>query len=353
MPQPYSRKTNKDVFLEQDMSIDILDSRKAFVLQRYVSTDGFNHKGLERDTAALVLETSGEIHSFFLAVLPNGSVTNPAISKTQDVSTFYAKDSPQTLKERKAGLKIRQALIDEPAGTLVAWISPPGGEFDYEQGRFEIARVRELLGLKILQSYGISLKNVTPQYCQNLFWFLEEFSNKQSQNIISPEDLRDKISIFNSPDNSSWFTFLQQALPELSPIFEKIINGEVHRIKLKAIKDAKEITSRAISDKIVSKEDLVILGAQIERGMEEKGWNLESGVCGLLNGDLLKLRRQILQNRGMFGTVQLVKKATERNYEYHMDHCVICDPDEKHDMKLCGPCKICEDCEKKFDTDEL
>src|SRR5258708_36099780 len=98
--------------------MEILESRKAFDLSRYQEANTFNKKALERDTAALVLETSGNIHSFFLAVLSDGTVVNPAISKTKDVENFYANETPQTSLEKTAGLKIRQALLDEEVGTI-------------------------------------------------------------------------------------------------------------------------------------------------------------------------------------------------------------------------------------------
>src|SRR4030042_6015421 len=113
--------------------------RKAFDLTRY--PEG-NLKPIERDAAALVIESSGNIHSFFLALLPDSTVVNPALSKTKDVTNFYSDETLQSTKEKQAGLKIRQALIDEPEGTIFAWVSPPEGEFDYKEARFEIGRVR-------------------------------------------------------------------------------------------------------------------------------------------------------------------------------------------------------------------
>lgn len=299
----------------------ILESRKAFALNRYKTEKGFNTRGLERDTAALVIETGGFIHSFFLAVLPDGSVINPGINKTKDVESYYSDETLQTRDEKVAGLKIRQAVKDEPADTLVAWISPPGGEFDYKEGRFEIGRVRELLGIKILQCYGIPMKEVTPDYCESLFLMLEEFSDKSSQNINSPDDLRDKISIFNSADNSFWLDFLSHALPEMSEIFAKIKDGEVHHLKMKAIKDAKEEIKKEFEDVEISKKNLISTGARIEWGMQSRGWDLSGGGCGYLNSDLIGM-----QNVGFFGTTlffgsearpMFVKKCPYCDKEYN------------------------------------
>ena len=109
----------------------ILDSRKAFKLDRYQQSGFLNQRALERDAAALVIEGSGNIHGFFFAV-QGDLVINPSLSKTKDVSNFYAGDSPQTLKETQVGLKIKKALLEEQVGTIIAWVSPPGGEFNYK-----------------------------------------------------------------------------------------------------------------------------------------------------------------------------------------------------------------------------
>lgn len=315
--------------------MEILESRKAFALHRYKEVDGFNKKGLERDTQALVVESSGEIHSFFLAVLPDGSVINPSISKTKDVANFYAADSPQTRKEKDAGLKIRQSLLDEPENTVVAWISPPEGEFDYKEGRFEIGRVRTLLGIKVLQSYGIPLKNIKPEYCERLFLMLEEFSAKPPHNINSPEDLRDKIISFIPPNNSNWLNFLKGVFPELSEIFTKIQTGEVLHIHLKALKDAKAEVSKAFKGEKIPKGNLIYIGAQIERGMERRGWNLSGGTCGYLNSDMLNL-----QNRGMFGMIKVVSSEKEIKKCVECPFCHNTVDAEIYDGKIhCPKCK--------------
>ncbi|HEX6977139.1 MAG TPA: hypothetical protein VF185_02140 [Patescibacteria group bacterium] len=313
----------------------ILESRKAFDLSRYQKSEGFNRKALERDTAALVIESSGNIHSFFLAHLSNGLVVNPSLDKTRDVKDFYSDETPQTQKEKIAGLIIRQALVDEEPGTVLAWVSPPGGEFNYQEGRFEIGKVREILGVKVLQSYGIPLKDVTPEYCEKLFLMLEEFSDKPSQQIKAPEDLRDKISIFLPPQNSNWVNFLSSTFPELSVLFEKISHGEAHHLKMKALKDAREESKKVLNDAKVSKEDLLHRGARIENGMEERGWNLSRGGCGVLNRDLLSM-----QNKSLFGMVKIVRQEDEYgSLNFECPYCHRINTREPH--KLLSNCKHC------------
>jgi hypothetical protein len=305
------------MFIRADI-MEILESRKAFALDRYQDNNVFNKKALERDTAALVLETSGQVHSFFLAILPDGTVVNPVLSKTKDVENFYADETHQTILEKIAGLKMRQALIEEPENTLVAWISPPGGEFKYDGATFEVGRIRKILGIKVLQTYGIPLKNVTGEYCERLFLMLEEFSNKSSQNINSPEELRDKISIL-IPHESRWIDFLGNVFPELSEVFTKIKNGDVHRVQMKAIKDAKVTVNDAFEGWEKPKENLVYIGAKIEKEMEKKGWSLTGGRCGLLNSDLLKI-----QNKAMFGMVEIKNTFGEKKSKY-VKKCPYCD----------------------------
>jgi hypothetical protein len=330
----------------------MLESRKAFDLSRYVSDGDLNQKALERDTAALVIESSGEIHNFFLALLADGRVVNPSVSKTKDVARFYAIDSPQTLKEREAGLKVRQALINKPEGTLLVWISPPGGEFNYEEGRFEIARIRNILGIKVLQSYGIPLQNVSPEYCEKLFLMLEEFSSDPAQNINSPEDLRNKIVTFSSPDGSNWLNFLPTVFPELKPIFTKIKNGETHHLKMKAIKDSKKVVKKSLETKTYQNRDLIELGAGIERQMQSLGWNLKGRGCGVLNSDLLIPQSSRVLNRGMFGMTSLVdSEENKEDWHWHTGDCVVKNCGRKN-VEV-GPCDVCRLCQEKFDKGEM
>ncbi|GEM_PF-3271260 len=296
--------------------MEILESRKAFALDRYQEVNTFNKKALERDTAALVLETSGEIHSFFIAILPDGTVVNPALSKIKDVENFYADETPQTILEKTAGLKMKQVLLEEPEDTLVAWVSPPGGEFKYDGATFEIGRIRKILGIKVLQTYGIPLKNVTGEYCEKLFLMLEEFSSKPSQNINSTEDLRDKISVLKIPGH--WIDSLGKVFPELSEVFTKIKSGEVHRVKMKAIKDAKEVVDNAFDGWKMPKENLIYAGARIEMGMQGRGWNLSGGRCGILNSDQLAM-----QNIAMFGMIGIKGEVGEKKAKY-VKECPFC-----------------------------
>lgn len=324
----------------------ILESRKAYDLNRYKENGCFNIRGLERDTAALVIEASGKIHSFFLALLPDGTVVNPTISKTRDVSSFYADDSPQTKKEKEAGLKIRNALINEQVDTICAWISPPEGEFDYKEGRLEIGRIRKILGIKIIQSYGIPLKKVTPEYCESLFLKLEEFSTKPSQNINSPEDLRNKISIFNTPDGNSWIDFLIIVFPELKDNLNKIKNGKVHRLKMKAIEDARIEVKKEFQSDVIPKGNLTNIGARIERGMIKRGWSLEGRICGFLNMDF-----EIL-NSGFFGMAKIKNERNERKAKF-VKNCPFCGKEYNCVLKPGFVCKgktsEGEDCKKVFE----
>jgi hypothetical protein len=45
--------------------------------------------------------------------------------------------------------------------------------------------------------------------------------------------------------------------------------------------------------------------------------------------------------------------SSEETWSYHLDHCVICDPKKERAKKLCGPCCICKDCERRLGRDNV
>jgi hypothetical protein len=289
--------------------------RKALNLQSYSDSDGFsfNTRGLIADTAALATEVGTHrpaeerVHQTLEAVV-NGIVVNFTVNKEKDVLEMFEKNSPESV----GGGKIVKTLLEEEEGTLFAWLSPPGQlrnydgkTCEYEEGRIRIGIVREKMGFKILESYGIPT-DFEPEVYLNMFYKLQEFSDKEGQTPKNPNDLRDKIVVFKSPtgnkNRTDWLDFLSSndALPELDSVFESIKSGKVGELNRKAKREAREEIQKVLPElkKVeihINEIDAIRIGALIERGMINRGWDMISKICGMLNSNLLNQQGLFLQ----------------------------------------------------------
>lgn len=268
--------------------------RKLLDISSHFDSSGvFNEKGLIADTAAVATEVDktkrieDRVHQILLALVQD-KVINWPVNKSKDVKYFYSDKTEFDKKESEAGLKIRELLIKGQVDDCFAWISPPGGPYNYEESRLEVGFVMQKMGFKILRSWGIPVK-LTPSECTYLFSFFEEFSNNLSQEISSPEDLRGLISIFKTPQNEKLIDFLSHELPGLSKVWNAIKSGYVSEQNRKTKANAR-LEVKKISHKISlarSPHELIYIGAQIEAGMALRGFNITKNDCGISNTELL------------------------------------------------------------------
>lgn len=292
-----------------------LIQRKALNLQSYSTYDGFNERGLISDVGALATEvgkdrpTEERVFKTLEAVV-NGQIVNFPVNKQKDVREMFENDSP----ESTAGMKIAQFLLDEPEGTMFAWLSPKGGIYEYEEARIRVGVVKRKIGFKILESYGIPV-DFDNEKMVNIFYRLQEFSDKEPQSPTSPDDLRDKIVIFSPSENNknrtNWLDFLdlKEVLPELKIVWQAIKRGGVAEFNRRAKREAREEVENVLQKNEVNiylhEQDAVRIGAQIERGMIDRGWGMVSMVCGMLNSDLLNQSSLLLSVNVIGGRISI------------------------------------------------
>src|SRR3990167_9679744 len=131
-----------------------VNTYKALNILSYSQKHGFNRKGLIHDVGALSTEVGTSrpiIKRTFktLEALVGENVINWPADKNKDALEHFAPNSEGTL----AGHKIREVLVNEPAGTMFAWFCPDGGPENHDEGRLRIGIVKNKMGFKILESY--------------------------------------------------------------------------------------------------------------------------------------------------------------------------------------------------------
>lgn len=333
--------------------------RKALNLQSYLNGCDFNERGLIADTAALATEIGTDrpieerIHQTLEAVV-DGIVINFPVDKKKNVLEMFEDDSPESVA---GGKIVTDVLLNAEEGTIFSWFSPPGGIYDYDEGRIRVGIVRKRLGFKVLESYGIPT-NFDAQVYLNMFYKLQEFSVERGQTPETPDDLRGKIIFFKPPIESKrrtdWLDFLGtgDALPELKTAFEKIKSGEVGEFNRKAKRESREEVQKVLprikkSEVYMSERDAIKIGALIENGMMKRGWSMISKACGLLNSDLLS------QQNGLLISVGLKDGKISLNLEQWTWKPGVCRPAPEgcgQYKQEVGPCKICKDCQRdKYD----
>lgn len=285
----------------------IMAERKAFDTTRYS-----HQNGLINDLASLAIESSVDlplekrVNPFVLEVTNDGRVINPALG-SKDVIEYYSDTSELDRIEKGAGIKIRDCLLSEPDGTLSIWISPPGGPLEYEEGRVVVGFNREDSGTRFLESYGICV-DFSSQDCLEISKRLSNYT-RSSQTISNSEDLRGKVFIITPPESKPW-EFLREHVP-MNNVWDSIESGQVLHIKQQAIEDAGEVarTTMGLISVAQSEQDYIQAGAYAETFMRSKGWNIASGACGSLNGDLLASTGTFLHSHFQIGSEGNVIRA--------------------------------------------
>lgn len=244
---------------------------EAFALNRYRT---FKSGPIAKDLASLVVESSNceplslRVNPFYLKIIGD-KVVNPDLGEG-DVSNYYNLDT----KEGRAGLKIREVLLHESDGTISVWISPPGGEENYFEGRIVVGINRG----DNMESYGICTK-FNPKECL-------EIARNLGLEIEDPEKLREDVIIIK--DELNPWDYLRKKIP-LDEVWDSIASGEVYIHKQEVIKYATIVTNilEPFLKYMVGKWEQIVVGAWLEKLMMSFGYKIMGGVCGILNSEIL------------------------------------------------------------------
>lgn len=269
-----------------------MTERKAFDTKVYHA----NKIGLAPDLSALAIESSqnlrfrDKIFPFVLQTTHDGKVINPALGN-KDVLNYYTDSTVLDQAESTAGMKIREALLSEPVGSISVWLSPPGGPLNYTEGRM-------VVGCKhctdndqyYLESYGICLPLSQIEF-HNIASELAKHSYNAKDNPVSYENLRSEIFLLQH-DGYPW-DYLARIAP-IESVWKNIRSGKALEVKNKALEDARTVAEYVfpLLEKAVTQNDFIRAGAIAENMMRTKGWQIGSGPCGTINIDLMKNEMQ-------------------------------------------------------------
>lgn len=276
-----------------------LTSRKLLDLEPHVLKNGsYDFESLSRDVAAAAIEvdrtkpTEQRVWRVRLYLTGEDQVLNWP-NKTKDAREQYSVKNEFDKKETDAGIGIIDFLKTGEVGEMFTWISPPTEEFKYyDQARLQVGIIREKMGFKFIEYYGIPLK-MNAENCIKLFYWLQEFSGGEAKQPKDSEELRgviiDKIK---ASENQEWIDFWNEVVPELSSVWETIKSGQVGENTRNVLADArKSVRSVAVEIKrSIRNQDypnLIYSGARIENLMINIGHKLQSDICGVLNIDIL------------------------------------------------------------------
>jgi hypothetical protein len=205
-------------------------------------TSGTSGGKLETNFADISLEAGQRLMhervNFFKLQIDGNKVINPELGP-EDVSCFYSTENELTARETRAGMAIRQVLLEEPEHTLVIWFSPKNEEYKYKESRITVGyKVVNDKGVKEMQSYGIPTDH-SPEELLHIAWMLNEFCNEKNK-LDNPEELRACPLIIHLPEAENPWDFLHEMVP-LEEVWESIRSGEAKKIREEVTKVAREV----------------------------------------------------------------------------------------------------------------
>lgn len=216
------------------------------------------------------------INTFQLQAI-NDQVINPELGP-RDISTYYNEVTLFDKREKEAGLDFKKVVLAYPEGTVIVWISPPGGELDYQEGRIVVGVNKQ----GKMDVYGICT-NFSGQDCLKIG---KKLAEPQQDVLQDPEQLRGTTFILENLDNP--WDFLKKNIP-LEGVWENIVLGEVDKNKKQISMEAK-MAIWALEPMLRHMSGLwqeIVFGAWLERFMMKLGHKLNSGECGKTNTELL------------------------------------------------------------------
>lgn len=345
------------MFIDIDRQVhtfDFTETKKVFDIKLYLNTPEEKRvRVIANDLAGLVLEGGDRkleerINPWYVAITPDGKAIN-LVSREEVTKNFG--DKTRLARDETQGTldfyyeKTRNAK----EGDLIFWISPSGGNSPYVESRINVAKIRSLYGLKVLECYGIPSK-LNPDEILSL----ANYFQIMSEVVLSetPEDLRKTSILWPGIKNEDVWKLLQGSAPLDSDAWEEVAKGTPRKIKREAYKAALPVAKQMAEDlKFAKKEiDFVKIGAWGERLMYQQGWRINKYQCpGSLNSDILT-SNFIIDAIGNFRMVDYGETKKGEKWDYHKGECI--DPECKHKGTevWIGPCDICEDCEKKYDA---
>lgn len=338
------------MFIESQIQpFDFTETKKVFDTSLYKNIPLKRRaRVIANDLAGLVLE-AGErsleerINPWYVAIAPDGKIVN--LVSREEVGKNFGDKNELARSEREGAIDFYyNKALNAKEGDLIFWFSPSKGNSPYTEARINVAKVRSLCGLKVLECYGIP-SELPPDEILSLANYFRAMSEEPS--ICGADDLR-KISIlWPSIKNEDIWKIFQNTVQLDSNAWEAIAYGSPRKIKREAYKVALPIAAQMSKslEKARIERDFVVIGAAAEIQMQRKGWKINKRQCeGFLNTDLLT-NNITIDALGNFRRTS----SKEHSWEWTDGDCVRCG---ETNTKV-GPCKICRKCNDELDRHDV
>jgi len=201
---------------------------------------------------------------------------------------FCEKKTVLGAAEYQGLIKFRE--LAERGFKYVAWLSPPGGRSRYKEGRLVVAEAVEVRSDGEVEFYcrGIPLPECEPRELLLKGWRLIELGGETLGELETAEDLREV------PIGINWKGDIWDLMEEvfgMEKVWEVIKQGKDVARKRRVEVDCKEVWNEMVISRGGRIHDWIVLGAEFERKMEERGFAvMAGGAHGMSNMALLSSR---------------------------------------------------------------
>jgi hypothetical protein len=326
------RKLAASKYPEQEKNMS--ERRRAFDLTSYIRADGsFDMVAALGDAAAVAVETNvgkpeyQRIWPYTLVALPDDRVVqlkpNGKLGDTDVRNFLNYKTSLDRIESAVANERIER-MLDEPCGTIMVWVSPPGGPLDYDGGRIDLGFVKTIKGIRMMASYGIVATFEKERY-RYIGWGLEEFSGQKLGDGDPREELRRKLFVIQPPAGMKPVDLLREVIPA-EQIWDGVESDKAIKQQEEAIRMAYQVweMNRELIGQRIAEGNYVAAENILVAGMRERGYAMASGPCGVFSIDM---------GNGSFIEIKLLP--------YKFDKVGFCKRCHEHRKLVCGYCKDC------------
>lgn len=294
----------------------------------------------------------------YLAASEPGPVLN-VYRRAIDVKRKNGLSGKREVAECLGFAKLEKELLSSSSDQLFIWVSPPGlrlegyGEYSFTfvgqkvkdpdtlEERIRVIPYRNIFSLEEHKAYLSRFDKNVENFQSDTQFLANPVVFSPTEEIRTPEEIihflgeREKISI-------EWFQKLVDRLDPLIQRYLYLVEINASDEELTKVKYAMENYTIAIKDELEGKikverlKESIVGRSDLERTIEIWGSNAPpviGGSCGSTTASK---------------TLEDFHKVANKSWEYHTGDCVVCGS-KNVDV---GPCKICKNCEKKFDEKE-
>jgi hypothetical protein len=314
--------------LAEFVTTDFVEKEKVFDTSLYINLPKKRRvKVIANDLAGLVLEAGDRpledrINPWYIAITPEGNAIN-LLSRENVTKNFNTKTLLSRSETKGATDFYYNKALNAKPGDFIFWFSPSEGNSPYKEARINVAKVRTLFGLKVLECYGIPSK-ISPQEILEIANYFQIMSEDKVSS--DPEELRELAILWPTIVGENTWEIFEKAVKLDSNAWETIKTGKSRKVKNEAYKAALPAAKRLNEDlkKAQAPFDFIKAGARAEMHMIQNGFNINSEGCpGVFNSELLQKSMAVLGIDAL-GNYRKTTFSGEKKSKY-VKKCPYCD----------------------------